>query len=57
MPEQVKVADRVQHLVLHEFVVVAKAFGVQHAEIIEHNRVLEAAAESKPAARIASTSP
>ena len=48
MAEQVEVADRVQHLVLDELVVVAQALAVQHAEVVEHDRVLQAAAEPEP---------
>ena len=43
--EQVQVADRVEHLVLGEFVVVAQALGVQDPRLVEDDRILEIAAE------------
>src|SRR5439155_7301836 len=45
VPEQVEVADRVQYLVLDELVVVAQSFGIEHAEVVQHDRVLQAATE------------
>ena len=43
--EQVQVADRVEDLVLHELVFVAQAVLVQDPVIVEHDRVVEVAAE------------
>src|SRR5678815_5628806 len=34
--EQVQVADRVEHLVAHELVVVAQALAVEDLELVEH---------------------
>ncbi len=45
MAQQVEIADGVQHLVLHELVVVAQALGVEHAVLVQHNRILQAAAQ------------
>src|SRR6266567_1906171 len=48
MPQQIEVADGIEHLVLGEFVVVAQSFAVQHAGLIEHDGVLQATAEREP---------
>src|SRR6202030_2721650 len=45
MAEQINVADRVQHLVLDEFVVVTQTFAIQHARLVQHDRVLQTAAQ------------
>jgi hypothetical protein len=52
MAQQVQVADRVEHLVLHELVVVAQPVAVQHAVLVHHDRVVEAAAQREPCERI-----
>ena len=49
MADHVQVANRVQHLVLHEFVVVAQALGIEHAVVVDHDRVVHAAAQRQPA--------
>jgi hypothetical protein len=43
-PEQVEVADRIEHLVLDELVAVAQTIGVQHAVLVEHDGVFQPAA-------------
>src|SRR6185312_48313 len=45
--EQIKIADRIQDLVLDELVLVAQAVLVEHAELIQHDRIVEVAAESQ----------
>src|SRR5439155_19852493 len=45
MAKQIQVADRVEHLVNSKLVVVTQAFAVQDARLVEHDRVLQAAAE------------
>ena len=45
--QQVQVADRVENLVLDQFVVVAQAVIVQDTEVVEDDRIVEAAAERK----------
>ena len=45
MAEQVEIADRVEHLVLHELVVVTEPVGIQHAVLVHHDGVVETAAE------------
>ena len=47
MAEQIQVADGVEHLVAHELVVVAQALAVQHAELVQHDGVLQAAAQAE----------
>src|SRR5262249_29546461 len=49
VPEQVEVPDRIEDLVLDELVLVAQPVLVQDAEVIEHDRVVEAAAERQVA--------
>ncbi len=44
---QGEVADRVQQLVAHELVRHAQAAGVQHAGLVHHHRIVEAAAEGE----------
>src|SRR6476661_6247021 len=46
--EQVEITNRVQHLVLDELVVVTKAFGVEHARLVEDDRILQTAAQREP---------
>src|SRR5690349_11306733 len=45
LAKQVKVADGIEKLVTDELVREAQAFGIQHAELIEHHGIVEAAAE------------
>ena len=45
MAEQIKIADRVEHLVLDEFVVVTQAVTVEHAVFVEHHGVVQSTAE------------
>src|SRR5688572_9719375 len=42
--EEVKVADGVENLVLHELVLVAQTVAVEHAVFVHHDRVVETAA-------------
>src|SRR4029450_2858631 len=48
MAQQIQVADRVEHLLLGELLVVAQAFAVQNARFVEHDRVLQAASQREP---------
>ena len=43
--EQVEVAERVEHLVPHELVAETQAVFIQHAVVVHHDRVVEAASE------------
>src|SRR4051812_22128394 len=45
MTEQIDVADRVQYLVLDELVVVSQALAIQYARLVQHDRILQTAAE------------
>lgn len=44
MPDHVQVADRIEHLVAHELVVVAQRVVVEDAVLVEHDRVVHARA-------------
>ena len=46
--EQIDIADRVEHFVFDEFVVVAQPFAVEHARLVENDRVLQAATKPEP---------
>ena len=45
VPQQVQIADRVENLVLHEFIFVAQAVFVQHPIVVEHDGIVHIAAE------------
>ena len=49
MDEHEHVADGIEDLVLHELVVVAQAFAVQHLHVVDDDRVVHAAAEPEAA--------
>src|SRR5690606_24410018 len=44
-PKQVKVADGIEDLVFDEFVFVTQAVFIEHMVLVDHDRVLHAAAE------------
>ncbi len=45
--EQVKIADGIQDLVLHELVAIAQAVFIQHPEVIEYDGIIEATAQGQ----------
>src|SRR6185503_8145703 len=47
MAQQVEIADRVEHLVLHELVLVAQTVRVEHTKFVHHDRVVQTAAKAE----------
>src|SRR5438128_10470291 len=45
MTEQINVPDRIEHLVLGEFVVVAQALAIEYPRLVQDDRILQAAAQ------------
>ena len=45
--KQIQIADRVQNLVLHKFIVIAQTVFVQHPKVVENDCVVEPAATGK----------
>jgi hypothetical protein len=41
MSDQIQIADRIENLVAHKFVLVAQAVGIQYPVFIQHNRIFE----------------
>src|SRR5258706_8811932 len=48
MPEQIEIPDRIQRLMLYEFILVAQTVRIQYPIVVHHDRVIETAAKSKP---------
>ena len=45
--EQIQITDRIEDLVLDEFVLVSQAIFIHHADIVEYDRILERAAQGE----------
>ena len=48
VPEQVKIAHGIQHLMPNELVAIAQAVIIQHTVIIQNQRIAETAAQGQP---------
>ena len=47
MAEQIQIADGVQYFMLDAFILIAQAVFIQNPVIIDHHRVIQAAAQGK----------